>query len=426
MLTFYQTLFDHLPAFFIILALTASTLYFLLKKYYYSIFDPLFFMLVINETFCITDVIFLYCFEMIDFYYFMNYLLTEGVLIWGILQFKPRFPQESASSSYFSPSLAALFKISLPVYSCINLFVYIQRGIPLFLESRTVVYAIGGGFGFFRRVSDVLLVIIMYYILEVLRFRRWKPLEWIALCIIVLVQILSGAKAAVLILVFTASLYCYFTGTLTTKNGIRIKHLTTKLTFASIGALFLIAQLQSSGSEMIGERRVNLLGQVAARLVMSGDALIYSYTDNKIESLSDQNPMGAMFREYLTFFRIAPPESLPKHLGVQITNQFLVQDSNFQTNEKHNLVGYLYFGSWGSLLFSYIIGTIIGFVRYVLPNKCPQNWMIGIPFIILASNSVFAISEPDGLHQALLNLVVIFVPLTLGIKYLLEREHIKH
>lgn len=412
MLIFYETLFDHLPVFLVLVLGVGIGLFLLIRRHIFSLFDPLLYYIVVNETFCIADVIFMHHYGLIESRYYINYMLTETALISGILQFKPLFPKEAVGMpSTTSPTLTAFFRLALPVFIGINLFVYSQRGIPLFLESRTIVYAVGGGFGILRRLSDVLLVVIMYYLLDTLRRRRWNSFEWISLAAVVLIQAFSGAKIAVLNLVFAASLFSYFNGTINTNNSLRTKRLIKRLILASVGALLIVAKIQSSGTEMVAGRQINLVGQVAARLVMSGDAFIYTYPDRSIELLPNRNPFGAMFREYLTFFRVASPEDLPRHLGAQITNQFLSQDSGFQTNEKHNLVGYLYFGFWGSILFSYIIGTIIGSIRYILPHKYPQTWVIGIPFIIIALNSPLAVNELDALHQSILNIIIIFLPM---------------
>ncbi len=415
MLTFYETLFNHLGVFLALVLCVGAGLYLLARRHIFSFFDPLFYFLVVNETFCIADVLFMHQYGLIETRYLVNYLLTEGALLAGILQFSPRLPQATRSASG-SPSatLSAFFKLGFPAFLLINLVVYALRGIPLFLESRTVVFAIGGGFGLLRRVSDVLLIVIIYYLLDLLRYRRWRLIEWGALTSLLMVQVLSGAKVAVLNLVFMIALFNYYKGSLKSAGALRADRLIKRLTIAAIAALLLVSQVQS-GDQSISGRQVNVLGQVAARLVMNGDAFIYAYPDQGIESFPSRNPLGAMFREYLTFLRVAPPEALPKHLGSQITSHFLNEQSTFQTNEKHNLVGYLYFGFWGSLLYSYLLGTLIGAIRHFLPNNFPRTWIFGVPFIALVLGSTLAMNEPDALHQTIINLLFIYLPMVLVI-----------
>lgn len=425
MIEFYTTLLQHLPTFVMLAVGVSLGFYLLMQRHIFSVFDPLFFLLIVNEALCATDVIFMYQYGMIETRFFLNYLLTEGALLVGILQFKPVRPKgESGPPSPPNPALITLYRLSLPLFIGLNLLVYALRGIPLFLESRTGVFAAGGGFGLVRRLSDVLLIVVMYALLAKLRYRKWSISEWFAIFTVVLIQVLSGAKSAVLNLVFIAALCGYYTGTLQTRAGRRMGRMMKRLAIASVAALLIVAQVQSGDGDFAG-RKANLLGQVASRLVNSGDALIYTYPDQAIEQLPNSNPLGAMFREYLTFFRLATPEQLPRHLGAQITTQFLNPNSPYQTNEKHNIVGYIYFGFWGSILFSYLVGTSVGFLRFAILHKFPRSWIIGIPFVILNLNVASIANELDGFHQSIIGVAFFFFPIALSVSYFIRNRQLK-
>lgn len=422
MLNFFSTLINHLPGFLALVMIIASCLYLLLKRHIYSIFDPLFFFLVINEAFCIADVLFMFQHGLIESRYFTNYLLTESALFVGLLQFRPASRKiVSESSIRIQPAaLRILFKTSIFFLIGLNLLVYSQRGIPLLLDSRMVVYSIGGGWGLISRLFDVLTAVIIYYLLDILRHRNWRWMEWASMISVILIQILSGAKSGVIHLVFMAALFGGYTGDIV-RSGSRAGRMFKRLTFASIAGLFLVASLQSGEGELAG-RRVNVFGQVAVRMVNAGDALIYAYPDRFIEQLEGHNPFGAIFREYLAFFRLASPESLPKHLGVQITDVFIGPDSHFQTNAKHNIFGYVYFGYWGAILFSYLVGTSIGAARHLLPRALPKNWIGGISFMVINLALIMSCNDFDSGSRGLLNILVIFLPLALLAQQLTVRR----
>ena len=413
MVDFYRALFDHLPLFLGMVVGSMGLLYLLFRRHIFSVFDPLFALIIINEGFCIADVLFLHNQGLISTYYLQSYLLTEGALFLGILQFRPTVQRRETCEPYEVPrSLLALYRMALPLYLLLNGIVYATRGIPLLMDSRTTVFQVGGGFGLIRRASDVLMVVILYALFAILPRRKWALKEWAALLAVALIQVLSGAKVAVLYLVFTASLFNYYIGPSGAPAAAMLNRLLRRLTSLGLVALLVIAQATSNMDEIAG-RQTNLFGLVAARLVMCGDALIYTYPEGKIETFPRANPVGALTREYLSFFRLARPEDLPRHLGSQITTQLLNPDSPYQTNEKHNLVGYLYFGFWGGVLFCYLLGTVIGYLRFGLIRRFPAVWTIGIPFVILNLNAAMVVNEPDAINQAVIGVVVFYLPLAL-------------
>lgn len=423
MLTFFTNLIDHLPIFLLILAVAGGTLYLLLQKQIHSLFDPLFFFLVVNEAFCIADVVFMHQFGMIETRYLTSYLLTEGALILGVLQFRgaARRPSGRKHPPAAAPeALVLLYRISLFLFIGLNLLVYSQRGIPIFLDSRMVVYTIGGGWGVLSRLFDVLVAIILFHLLEILRRRKWTLSEWGALLATILIQILSGAKSAVVNLVFLVALYGAFTGSLGA-SAARAGRMLKWLALSAVASLLIVAGVQASDAEVAG-RQVNLIGQVAVRMVNAGDALIYAYPDRAVEGLDGQNPAGAVLREYLAFFRLAQPDKLPKHLGVQITDQFLGPDSHFQTNAKHNIFGYVYFGYWGAILFSYLVGTSIGIGRYIIPRFLPKHWVGGIAFMVVNLALVMSLNDFDSGSRGILNVLFLFFPMAALAQHLATRK----
>ncbi len=81
------------------------------------------------------------------------------------------------------------------------------------------------------------------------------------------------------------------------------------------------------------------------------------------------------------------------------------------TDANHNLFGYVYFGFCGSILYSYLVGGTIGFVRYTMRRKLPQNWVGGVIFVMMSFSTIFRISQPDEVPRYVIGILVIFIPL---------------
>jgi hypothetical protein len=412
MLTFFTLLSEHLIWYLTCLVVVTACVYYLMRRHFFSVIDPLFYMLIVNETFCIADVLFMFHFGMIDTRIAVNYLLTESALFIGILQFgaitRSASPLPLPATGRPALALRVVCGLSLVSFVALNLLVYAERGIPILQVSRLEIYR-KQGWGILDRLFDVFLVIIIYYLMDVLRRRRWKPLEWSSLLIVVAIEILSGAKIAVLELFFMAGLAGYFTGTAKTYFSLRSKYFRIGLLLAITGA-FAVVTIQRNGMEQ-DEQQLSSLDMLVIRLVTSGDAFILAYPNGYVEQLDGRNPLGAVLKEYLTTFRIARPEELPTHIGVQISEHFTGNGDESQTNAKHNLFGFVYFGFWGSILYSYLVGSLIGLVRYILRKKLPRNWVGGIIFILMSLGTIGMINEPDVANRYVIGILVIFVPL---------------
>jgi hypothetical protein len=412
MADFYLALATHGEVYLLILALVMWGFGLLFHKHIYSIFDPLFYFVVVTEAFCFADVLFMGIYEIIEPKYVVQYTLTEFAMFFGILIFKIRIPKRNIEfGKEETESLVFLFGLSFFLFVVLNLVVYAIAGIPLLMENRLEIYRIGGGIGIISRALDVLLIIVVYYLLELYRQKGWGPREWACLLTVMVFQVLSGAKSAVLTVVFITSLHAYCSGM--TGAGMRgIDRLLTRLFVFAVVGLFITAQVQIADIE-IGGKSLNLLDQVMLRMVNNGDAFMYAYPDAVVEQLEGSRPFVALFREYIAFFRLAPPEDLPLHIGSQLVKFFQGEESNFQTNAKHNLFGYIHFGLIGAIFYSFALGAMISIVRYKLLQFRNKSSMFGILYILLNLGFITAIHDFDNSARSILNVIFIFIPLFL-------------
>lgn len=420
MIEFYILLLEHLPVFVLIFFLTFALTTLLFRKYISSVFDPLFYFLVVTESFCIADVIFMAVYDFIETQYLIQYLCSEAGLFVGILLFSPR-ARERQQAIVAHPNAAllrTLFHISFFLFVSLNLFVYATRGIPVLLDNRLEVYQVGGGIGFISRMFDVLLVIIFYYLLEVQRTKGWRWTEWACLLVVGLIQLLSGAKSSVLTLVFIAALYMFYMGTNTDAYA-RVTRLLNRIFLGAVAAFLVIAQVQISDIQ-VGDRNLTLLDQAALRFVNNGDAFTYAYPQQMVETLDGRGPILAVMREYVAFFRLAPAEDIQMHMGLQISKAFNGNDAITQTNAKHNLFGYVNFGFAGSIVFSLMLGLAIGYVRYILFRNKGIGWITGIPYILLNLGFITSVSDSDNSSRAVLNVIFVYGPLLMASYFILH------
>lgn len=420
MIEFYILLLEHLPIFISIFILVFASTAALFRKHISSVFDPIFYFLVVTESFCIADVIFMAVYDFIETQYLIQYLCSEMGLFVGVLFYSPRSRdrQQSILAHPNAALLRTLFQLSFLLFVSLNLFIYVTRGVPILLDNRLEVYQVGGGIGFISRMFDVLLVIIFYYLLEVQRKRGWRWAEWACLFVIALIQLLSGAKSSVLTLVFIAALYMFYLGT-NTDSYKRVSRLLNRIFLGAIGAFLIIAQVQISDIQ-VGERNLSLLDQAALRFVNNGDAFTYAYPQRMVESLDGRGPMLAVAREYVAFFRLVPAEDIQMHLGLQISKAFNGDDAITQTNAKHNLFGYVNFGFAGSIIFSLFLGLAIGYIRYILFRKRGLSWITGVPYILLNLGFITSVSDSDNSSRAVLNVVFVYCPLLLASYFILH------
>jgi hypothetical protein len=411
MAAFYLLLAENIEFFALIVISVFGLFYYLFRKHIYSIFDPVLYYLVFTETFCSAVVIFMGVYQLIEYSLLMQYLLSETALFVGVLAFRPRTPSRKIKNPIEQTELlGVLFSLCFLLFISLNIFVYATRGIPLLVENRLDIYTIGGGFGFISRVFDVLLIIIIYYLLEQFRKGLWRLREWSFLFTTIGFQVLSGAKSAVLTIVFVAALYAIYHGLVGVKAA-QINKLLKKLFALAVLGFILVTQIQISEIEIAG-KKLTLLDQMAFRIVNNGDAFIYAYPNRVIDELDGSRPIASLFSEYLAFLRIESPENLPTHAGSQLAKYYYGPETTSQTNAKHNIFGYMSFGFLGSMIYSGILGVLIGFVRYKLFRRNTNaHLLLGLLYIQLNLSVIIAISDWDNLSRAILNIFFVFFPL---------------
>ncbi|HLX55072.1 MAG TPA: hypothetical protein VKR58_14095 [Aquella sp.] len=186
-----------------------------------------------------------------------------------------------------------------------------------------------------------------------------------------------------------------------------------RLILAGLFFVFLTIIVQSK----LAENDSNSLGVFLFRLVSSGDIYYFSYPGHNIEQIKGTSPFLALFGDIFSTLRIIPREKQPTILGVQLYRTFFDSDITAGPNARHNVFGYVYFGFSGSIIFSYLIGLILSFVRNKLFFTLKKNIVGQLIFMLLYINLVSLETDPPMAFSNVENLVLIF-PIILIVAFL--------
>jgi len=394
----------------------ATIIFYLLifKKNIYSIFDPLFFYIFFSSA-GKSVVFILFLSGYITSYYLYQFLLTEVFFILGFLVFKPiSFKKMHNANIFFSlritKRIKILYFISGVLYILSNLVIYILKGIPLFMTSR--LNATTGGYGFALSISVttgiIVLSILCYKLL--LKF-RYRLFDYVMFFLFLVFSILSGSKAVFLGIIFILFYVVYFL-------SVKMSYPQIIKKFNRISAKFAILASITS-IVILFMKHLNPFLTIGWRILMGGDAFMMSYVNNNIEMIKGN---------FLTLslpFRIVDILNLHyvKPIGEQLTNIIYGTDINAGPNALYNILGYVSFGYWGSLIFSFFIGILVGFLRNKLIKLLKLNLESLIIFVLILYPALSLPADFNfGLFQYISELIVFIIIYSLSVIFSYEKS----
>jgi hypothetical protein len=365
------------------------TYYFIYRRVFLSLLDPLNFNIFFS---CLGSsvVIFLFLIGEINLYYFSSFCFTQILFTLGFFVFKPIKLQKvdhlKRKEVKFEDELLFL-EIMFIVSSLFNiisqLYVYSVRGIPLFMVSYLDTYNVGGGFGILMRIITASSVISWYLVIHFLINKRGKAIKvyvWGYMITSLICFSLNGSKATFLTIGLTLFLYTL----INCRYNVVVQNLQRKIEkfslklFGVICVLILIVlSIQSAGE-------TNPFLSLGIRLIHSGDAYFYGYPNDVLKSLPPGNGFNAVFSDLLGMLRVYGWDELPQAFGMTLVRfHYPALDVISGANARHNIFGLFYFGYFGSLVFSFILGITQSFCRNYLYSKVPNNTFIGLLYILL-------------------------------------------
>ncbi|OKS86941.1 hypothetical protein RG47T_2399 [Mucilaginibacter polytrichastri] len=260
--------------------------------------------------------------------------------------------------------LRITFFVCSLLYIIIQLISYKVIGVPLLLGTHIDLYNNAGGWGVLGRIIDVFkplsIFLLIYFLFEKSTSSLLYVYKYFFLVILIVFFALSGSRSEFMLLGFILFCYIMLNGSELKKyfTGIR-KYEVILLGFGMCFVFFTIVFQKNSGDADAGSS----IGIFLFRLVASGDVYYFAYPNNNIEHINHSQPFLALFGDIFYTLRIIPRNNQPVVIGFQLFNMFGVSDTIAGPNARHNVFGYIYYGFWGSIVFSYLVGLFLSFTR---------------------------------------------------------------
>ncbi|MBD5267196.1 MAG: oligosaccharide repeat unit polymerase [Bacteroides sp.] len=388
------------------------------KPYWKSVLDPLSFMILGSCMGCAV-VLFLHFAKLMDNIYFFSYCTTQLCFYFGFrygyknkLKFILRNERHIKDINQFTKYVF----ISAAIIDFFSQMIqYKMMGIPIFMSSRLNMMADAGGAGILTRFISICraFTIIMgfYYMQKNNSAPLLRKFAIFYLIYVVITCILSGSRGSVLI--FGTAFFYYvvaFRETYSKLNSYLSKYefkILFVLAFLTIAVNILKFGNLSTGIEMLG-----------VRILSFGDTYYYAYPNNLIEQVDDSQPFKSIFSSFLGFFRIYSYSELPNPIGLDLFNFFSKNGDIGGPNARHNIVAYLYFGLFGGLLFSYILGWATGYFRKLF-FKTRHKTLLGIAVSAWLYGAACGIETDINLYFFKLNSFIIAVPIIIVLAFIL-------
>jgi hypothetical protein len=257
-------------------------------------------------------------------------------------------------------------------------------GIPLFLESRLEVALSGGGIGLFIRLADTPRYITLFMAFYIVFYDKSKFHKYYAFCyfaVSIMVFVLSGSKSTFLVIIQLFGIFVFFNQS-RCKRALEIykkdmlKYFIVCLIFA-----FLVIFMQNAVNVFWG------IMSFFMRLVASGDVYYFAYTNDNITKLPKTDLFIFLFGDFLRTVRLIPQNT--RGLGY-ILNDIVHDTENSVVGPtiRFNVEGYVNFGFFGSMIFSFFCAWILATSRNFFIKSRNATAYIQLLAVVLYKNSI--------------------------------------
>ena len=403
---FMLLLYKNWDIMFISMIFISSIYILLFRNFFLSIFDPILFSFFFSMIGGAT-MLFLFFIDKLKGDYLLFYILTQGAFFIGILFFRPikiRSICNKKNTDYNNILTIKYFYLFASISLIIlQSFIYFFKGIPLFMESRLNIIGDDILFKFYNRLKDIFyipVILLMYYFIFSKKYIFYKKYSIIVLLFIIISNILNGSKAALISLVLIYFVYALFSLKNSDSYSFNILKKHTKKVFllSLLGAIVVVT---------LSEKTDNSLLFILYRIFISGDSYFMTFPYSTIENfVSRDHWFINLFASPLSLLGIIPTDMIPSPLGFDIMEYHNKVNLFKGPNPRHNILGYVYIGYYGSILFSFIIGVLYGFIRNKLFFLLPSN-PIGL---IIYGSFLFSIIQIEAdFYNALASLINSFI-----------------
>lgn len=364
-----------------------------------SILDPLYFFVIFTNSICTANVVFLAIYNEIKWYYTLTYLFSEAALLVGILLFAR--PQPVLLPYMPSPEFVRRLKFgilfTMTIAIAANMMIYINRGIPLLLDSRNDASA--GGFGILLRLSQVAtaLFVLFYYVKKKITASPNSRMEQMLFAISIVFGLLSGYKAFFLFYIFVY----FFTSGHTVSMSFKKKTI-----FTAGGIIVMLVMF----SVVLDTTELGLLvPALLTRLLASGDVYYMAFVNDTIDMLPPQGFFYQLFGSLLASFRVVSWDAAPLNYGYAINEVVNKNDLLFGPTFRYNVLWLLLTKSpILTIMLSFMVGATIGLLNRALY----RSKKLGLSFIVIAFfyyKSFMIILGPDHAVNDIVLSATIFI-----------------
>ncbi|BCZ47097.1 hypothetical protein psyc5s11_31640 [Clostridium gelidum] len=399
--SFYEILNQNIIMYMYIMIPIALIYFIAVKRQLYNVYDPLF-LFILYSIGATTTNIFLYKLNYIKTDLIVQYVLTEIAFVVGLNIFKKiNLEKIQAIIIYKKEDFElqkVVFIITSIIYIIAQLYVYIKIGIPMFYdqtEKSLIDMQLEAG-KFTIILTGCLPILIYCGISNIMNSKKskiqYKIYNISILIFVVISLVLSGWKSNFIIIVFIGFYYSIYMYRFLEDPKLVIRKI-HKMSIKILGLAFISAIL------ITAYRYTNCnyneaLDYIFHRFAISGDIFIYSYVNDSILNQVDSGNFITNLFGNLVFFKhwinAYSTDAVKANLGLQVFKIFKNVNYVSGPNPRHNFFGMIYFGTVGSIFYSFFIGVIIGFVRNKLYYKLPANIFGGIIYSSIAYYIIYA------------------------------------
>lgn len=397
--------------------IVAFLYFFIFKKYFISVGDPLLIELIAC-IFSTVVVVNLYSMQLISFFYLKNYLISEVCLIIGLVSIKPininniRLPKMKSSlrnSSFY----LIIYILSSTIYVIVQLYIYLKLGIPLFSGKNGSIY---GGMGYLYFLRNINFLVSTYFsiLYYTTKFYIKKNIcleiySYLYTCFVIITLIFSGSKSSILPIIIMYSVFIMYAKKL--GININLRKLNTKIfKFLGLGvALFIVIVVLRDRTSIIKG-----FSHFFMRLLGYGDVYILGYINNTIDRISNKNVFLYLASSNISGFLnniFKLDIERPYAIGIQIVELLTARNNGFGPNGRYNIFGYIFFGEYGNYLFSYLLGFLISVVRNKMFYVFSHNYLGGLLYFVFYLNTVICITDITTGLTNLFYFVILFFPM---------------
>lgn len=353
------------------------------KRYIFSIYDPLTLFVVemsFSSVLMITTVSnALYLFQFFSFQF----------LFWlGFISVRPYAKKITNANIHYSKYnilfLEHLTMIFFFIFIVANAYYFIKVGIPILSQNPTVfkVASFEGGLGIIRRINWGMGVFIACASIVISIIGIHKKTFLSIFLILMIITSMGGAKGALLAYVF---ILAYMTQQYSLKNYDLVKKYKKY-----IGVIFVLAfivamtilYIENNGMKEVFFAFLN-------RLLYFGDVVLYYYQPDVMHYFENYTPFDYIYRllnPIFGMFRLVPYENPLGYVMVILTLTTETLPTVMGPNSPFYIEGHLYFGLFGGMLYSFVIGFIVAFLRKKFFAHRILNLVVFIYIFVLTIN----------------------------------------